>query len=74
MVRAGVPNMLAWAHVDGHDVYVRKARLLSNGNPGSSPVLTYPDGALQIVEASSTCGCHHDVSDCPHRSSDVAIV
>jgi hypothetical protein len=29
---------------------------------------------LQIVEASRTCGCHHDVSDCPHRESDVAIV
>ena len=74
MVRAGVPNMLAWAHVDGRDVYVLKARLLSNGNPGSGPVLKYPDGMLQIIEASSTCGCHHDVSDCPHRESDVAIV
>ncbi|MBV9101075.1 MAG: hypothetical protein JOZ46_01085 [Candidatus Dormibacteraeota bacterium] len=72
MVRAGVPNMLAWAQLDGHVAYVWKARLVSNGNPARLPVLKFPDGSLQILEASDSCGCHHDVLDCPHRGGDVA--
>lgn len=72
MVRAGVPNMLAWAHLNGRDVYVRKARVVNNGSPATLPSLKFPDGGLQILEASDTCGCHHDVLDCPHRAADVA--
>ena len=72
MVRAGVPNMLAWTRVAGRDVYVRRARLVNNGNPATLPTLKFPDGSLQILEASDTCGCHHDVVECPHRSTEVA--
>jgi methionyl-tRNA formyltransferase len=74
LVRAGVPNMLAWARVDGRDIYVREAVMVHNGTGPDGMVLTFPDGGLRITDASDACGCHHNVPDCPHRSSDVAAV
>ena len=67
MVRAGVPNMLAWATVDGVPAYVRAARIVGPGEAARAPVLTYADGSLELVETASLCGCHHDASECPHR-------
>lgn len=67
MVRAGFPNMLAWAEIDGAPCYVSGARLVGGGGSGSGPVLQYPDGALELTTTAPTCGCHHDVADCPHR-------
>ena len=67
MVRAGVPNMLAWATVDGRPAYVRAARLVQNGDAIRAPLLTYADGSLELVETAALCGCHHDASECPHR-------
>jgi hypothetical protein len=67
MVRAGFPNMLAWAEIDGVPCYVSGARLAGDGGAGSGPVLQYPDGGLELTTTAPTCGCHHDVADCPHR-------
>ena len=67
MVRAGFPNMLAWAEVAGVSCFVSRARLVGVGSRGSGPLLQYPDGALELTGTAPTCGCHHDVSDCPHR-------
>jgi methionyl-tRNA formyltransferase len=65
MVRAGVPNMAAWAEVAGHSVYVLRA----TAGAGDGPRLRLPDGELVLVETAPTCGCHHDVEDCPHRAA-----
>ena len=67
MVRAGFPNMLAWVEFDGVPCYVSGARLVVGGGAGSGPVLQYPDGGLELTTTAPTCGCHHDVADCPHR-------
>jgi methionyl-tRNA formyltransferase len=72
MVRAGFPNMLPWATVDGRDLYVCAARVLSDGQAPQGPALRYPDGILELVETSDTCRCHHNVADCPHRLTAVA--
>ncbi len=66
MVRAGVPNMPAWAQVDGCPVYVTRARAVADCGAGAG--LRFPDGCLQLVETAVACGCHHDQPDCPHRS------
>lgn len=68
MVRAGYPNMLAWAEVDGVPCYVRAARLASDGRTPGHPVVAFADGGLELTETSPTCGCHHDQVDCPHRA------
>jgi methionyl-tRNA formyltransferase len=68
MVRAGVPNMLAWAMVDGRPAYVRSARTVPDG-ADRHPVLRFADGALELTATSPTCGCHHDVADCQHREA-----
>lgn len=65
MVRAGVPNMPAWAQLDGHPVYVTRARAVTDC--GADAGLRFPDGCLQLVETAVACGCHHDQPDCPHR-------
>ena len=67
MVRAGFPNMLAWADVNGVPRYVSRARRATPGSKGSGPVLHYPDGELELTSTAPTCGCHHNVADCPHR-------
>lgn len=74
MVRAGVPNMLAWAHVGGEDVYVSAARVLQDGTAPAHRVLAWADGRLEIVASSQRCGCHHNESECPHRIAGVANV
>ncbi|MBV8196143.1 MAG: hypothetical protein JOY80_11530 [Candidatus Dormibacteraeota bacterium] len=73
MVRAGFPNMLAWAPVDGVPRYVCSAKTIADRET-RHPVLHYPDGGLELVETRATCGCHHDVADCPHREGAVASV
>jgi methionyl-tRNA formyltransferase len=66
LVRAGVPNMPAWAG-DGDDaVYVFAARI-ATGDPPGIRHLHFPDGVLELVDTSRTCHCHHDLADCPHR-------
>jgi methionyl-tRNA formyltransferase len=72
MVRAGYPNMLAWTVIDGHPVYVEGARILADGKRSENPGLQYPDGELELVAIAPTCRCHHDVTDCPHRETQVA--
>jgi methionyl-tRNA formyltransferase len=67
MVRAGVPNMLAWATLDGRPAYVRAARIVSNTTAAGGPLLHYPDADLELVETAELCGCHHNASECPHR-------
>ena len=74
MVRAGFPNMLAWAEVGGSPRYVRSARVVAAGAASDLPLIPYPDGALELLDTSATCGCHHDVADCPHRERQVASV
>jgi methionyl-tRNA formyltransferase len=71
MVRAGVPNMPAWAHIDGRDLYVMGAAVSHDGD-GGFPRLRYADGDLVVTETSERCGCHHDTPDCPHRASTTA--
>ena len=68
MVRAGFPNMLAWAEIDGVPCYVSGARVVASDS-GSGPVLQYPDGVLELTTTAPTCECHHDVADCPHREA-----
>ncbi|MGH7685978.1 MAG: methionyl-tRNA formyltransferase [Candidatus Dormibacteria bacterium] len=68
MVRAGYPNMLAWADVDGVPCYVSAARRAGDGTISGHPVVTFPDGGLELTETSPTCGCHHNEADCPHRT------
>jgi methionyl-tRNA formyltransferase len=71
MVRAGVPNMPAYAEIDGRPVYVLAARLVDAGaHPAGD--LRWDDGALQLVETRDACGCHHDLPDCPHREAAAA--
>ena len=65
MVRAGVPNMPAYAEIDGHSVYVLAARRVDVCPDGRG--LQYQDGALQLLETRDVCGCHHNEPDCPHR-------
>ncbi|HZS13742.1 MAG TPA: formyltransferase family protein [Candidatus Dormibacteraeota bacterium] len=68
MVRAGLPNMPAYLPTDdGRCLYVLAARRVDSCPEGRG--LTWPDGALQLVETSEACGCHHDEPDCPHRES-----
>lgn len=64
MVRAGNPNMPAWASPDGESLYVLRA---TAGDDCADPVLRYPDGCLRLLETITTCGCHHDQPQCPHR-------
>ncbi len=66
MVRAGLPNMPAYVDTgDGRCVYVLAARRVESCPEGKG--LSWPDGALQLVETGEACGCHHDEPDCPHR-------
>jgi methionyl-tRNA formyltransferase len=66
MVRAGLPNMPAYVPTDdGRSLYVLAARRVDTAPEGRG--LTWEDGALQLVETSEACGCHHDEPDCPHR-------
>lgn len=65
MVRAGLPNMPAYVDAGGGCVYVLGARRVDACPEGKG--LTWPDGALQLVETREACGCHHDEPDCPHR-------
>ena len=74
MVRAGYPNMLAWVEVGGVPRYVRAARIVDAAAASSLPLVRFPDGALELLDTSATCGCHHDVADCPHREPEVATV
>ena len=74
LVRAGSPNMLTWAEVDGHRVYATAARIVTSDRTPAHPVLEYPDGKLELVATAPTCRCHHDVTDCPHRETQVANV
>ena len=67
MVRAGFPNMLAWVELNGAPEYVHSARLLRDGAATANPVIPYEDGGLELTSLSSTCSCHHDLADCPHR-------
>lgn len=67
MVRAGYPNMLAWAEVEGVPCYVSGARVVTGAASGSGPLLQYPDGRLELTDSATTCRCHHNVADCPHR-------
>ena len=72
LVRAGVPNMLAWAELGGRNRYVLEARV-THGAPSDDPwALHFPDGCLVVTATADQCGCHHDLSDCPHRADDVA--
>lgn len=67
MVRAGLPNMPAFVPTeDGSSLYVMAARRVDSTPEGENG-LTWPDGALQLVETKEACGCHHDEPDCPHR-------
>jgi methionyl-tRNA formyltransferase len=74
MVRAGVPNMPAWAAADGDVMYVIKARVVTEPAKAEGVVLAYPDGGLELLETSPLCGCHHNTRDCPHRERLVANV
>lgn len=65
MVRAGLPNMPAYVDTDGRSLYVLAARRVDACPEGKG--LTWPDGALQLVETREACGCHHDEPACPHR-------
>jgi methionyl-tRNA formyltransferase len=68
MVRAGLPNMPAYVDTgEGRGVYVLAARRVDACPEGKG--LTWPDGALQLVETREACGCHHDDPDCPHREA-----
>lgn len=69
MVRAGFPNMLAWALIEGRPTYVRGARILEGDAGAGHPVLRFGDGTLELTETAPTCGCHHNVADCQHRES-----
>ncbi len=68
MVRAGNPNMLAAAQVDGRLAYVLRARLVASGGPSDSRRLHFQDGDLLLEETEERCGCHHAeaVGRCPH--------
>lgn len=72
MVRAGFPNMLAWTVIDERPVYVERARIVADGKRSRNPLLHYPDGELELVATAPSCRCHHDVTDCPHRETQVA--
>lgn len=65
MVRAGLPNMPAYVETEGRCLYVLAARRVDACPEGKG--LTWPDGALQLVETRDACGCHHDDPQCPHR-------
>jgi methionyl-tRNA formyltransferase len=67
MVRAGVPNMPAYAVVGGRCLYVHKARLVAASHQPTA--LQWEDGALELLETRDACGCHHDQPDCPHREA-----
>ncbi len=68
LVRAGDPNMLAAACLEGRVAYVRRAISVAadDGRPG--PRLHFPDGDLLLLELAGSCGCHHaePVGSCPH--------
>ena len=67
MVRAGIPNMPAYAIVDGHCTYVHAARRVATSHDPTA--LQWEDGALELLETRDACGCHHDQPDCPHREA-----
>ena len=73
MVRAGVPNMLAWAVCGDLPVYVEQARL-DGGEANSNWRIDFSDGRLELLTVRATCGCHHDIAECPHREVNHAIV
>ena len=61
-----VPKKLPYVPTeDGRSLYVMAARRVDSAPEGKG--LTWPDGALQLVETKEACGCHHDEPDCPHR-------
>lgn len=62
MVRAGVPNMPAWAELDGRPAYVCRAEAVDC----TSGELVFPDGCVRLLDTRPACGCHHDEEDCPH--------
>ena len=64
-VRAGIPNMPAWTEVDGTVVYVHRASPAGEGS--NRPLLRFDDGAIALDEVSRSCGCHHNLVECPHR-------
>lgn len=64
-VRAGVPNMPAWATIEGEIGYVRAAHA---GHPAAGDrSLAFPDGAIVLDQVDPQCGCHHNLVACPHR-------
>jgi methionyl-tRNA formyltransferase len=64
-IRAGVPNMPAWTLLDGEVAYVRAAHA---GEPApGQPSIAFPDGAILPDEVGDQCGCHHNLTSCPHR-------
>jgi hypothetical protein len=65
MVRAGVPNMLAWSRDGGAPLYVLRAREAHES--AEAPAVRFADGSLQLLATSGTCQCHHNLADCPHR-------
>ncbi|HEV7678008.1 MAG TPA: formyltransferase family protein [Candidatus Dormibacteraeota bacterium] len=69
MVRAGLPNMPAYAIVDGRCAYVLGARVVPDSPTVNGTGLRYGDGVLELTETGAACGCHHDQPDCPHREA-----
>ncbi|MFN2581311.1 MAG: methionyl-tRNA formyltransferase [Candidatus Dormibacteria bacterium] len=74
MVRAGFPNMRAWALIDGRPEYVCAARVVRRREDARGHTLTFADSVLELSEVCPTCGCHHDIADCPHREAAVATL
>lgn len=66
MVRAGWPNMPAYADDGDHPVYVARAAVVPDCDDGD---LRFADGCLRLLEPLPRCGCHHDEVDCPHREA-----
>ncbi len=68
LVRAGDPNMLAAALLEGRVAYVRRALPVAADDRRPGPRLHYPDGDLLLLELAESCGCHHGepVGGCPH--------
>jgi methionyl-tRNA formyltransferase len=69
MVRAGLPNMPAYAQIDGRCVYVYGAKVVPETPGVNGTALRYGDGVLALTETGAACGCHHDQPDCPHREA-----
>jgi len=70
MVRAGVPNMLPWVHLNGHPVYVSASAVVpTDADTNGTPVLHFDGADLELLQIMETCGCHHNMNDCEHRRS-----